>query len=262
MIDDHEAVPSGMGEHHGATGDPAASVSNVDPLPPPVDEQPPGGWLAPRGWLAPEDGPLAGDEQPPEDWLGPEDWLAPEEGPVAEDGPVGGDPSAVGAELERAEDLGLGEAERALLQWALRRQSALGAPLLPVAKARPEADAPSEADASSEPTRDVAPEPAADAPPEAPPERERDESRSPWDVSYGSAEEAITALVAAGGPDPRDFASPRLTRRAKMMIALALVVLFVVSALGGFVGYRLTHRAAAGGPEAVGRPAQVRGGTV
>ena len=44
----------------------------------------------------------------------------------------------------------------------------------------------------------------------------------------------------------------RLGRGAKLVIAVALVVLFVVSLLGGFLGYRLTHRAAGAGPEAAG----------
>jgi hypothetical protein len=90
--------------------------------------------------------------------------------------------------------------------------------------------------------------------PEAPPRRAEDQRAIPWERLHGMAEEAISALAAAGGPDPRDYASPRLDRRAKMLIAVALAVLFVVSVLGGFVGYRLTHRAAGAGPEAAGRP--------
>jgi hypothetical protein len=81
-------------------------------------------------------------------------------------------------------------------------------------------------------------------PPVAGPARAGDRQATPWERLHEAAEEAISALVAAGGPDPRDYASPRLGRRAKMLIAVALVVLFMVSALGGFVGYRLTHRAA------------------
>jgi len=157
--------------------------------------------------------------------------------PVTDDDGLG-----AGGELEVAEDVRLGEAERALLEWALRqRQSGPGEPLLRFPKARPEAAVPPE----PAPTGEVAPEPsgewAPDPTPDAPSAPSGGESRSPWELLYSSAEEAITALVAAGGPDPRDFASPRLPRRAKVLVALVLVALFVVSALGGFVGYRLTH---------------------
>jgi hypothetical protein len=191
-----------------------------------------------------------------------------DEGRVADHRPPADDDElgAVG-ELEVAEDVRLGEAERALLEWALRqRQSGPGEPLLRFPKVRLEAAPPEPAsDEALEPASDPAPEPmptsewAPDPAPDAP---SGDQSRSPWELLYSSAEEAITALVAAGGPDPRDFATPRLTRRAKVLIALALVLLFVVSALGGFVGYRLTHQAAGAGPAAVGRVAEVRGGSV
>jgi hypothetical protein len=220
-------------------------------------------------------------------------------------------------ELELAEDAVLGEAERALLRWALRqRELAPGEPLLParnephqpaetpapaptpVARAaptpvpgpRPEVapvPAPKPApmrlwpepapEAEPAPAPASSPEPAPKTPPapapapesspeaaparppasraEAAPGRADDRHASPPKQFHGSAEEAISALVAAGGPDPRDFASPRLDRRTKMVIAIALVVLFLVSVLGGFVGYRVTHRAAGGGSETVGRPA-------
>jgi hypothetical protein len=222
-------------------------------------------------------------------------------------------------ELAKADDLGLGEAERALLQWALRRQRAPGEPLLPSARTAPQQEAepeppppprpapvskaaapaparptpprpaprptpprpvaaarptppatpasptPTPLEAHPTPTPPVprpapppAPEPArSPAPaPEPPPPRPlfafEDDDASPWRLLHGTAEEAISALVAAGGPDPRDFASPRLTRRIKMLIALALVLLFVVSAVGGFVGYRISHRAVGSAPAAVG----------
>ncbi|HEX6675969.1 MAG TPA: hypothetical protein VF486_13175 [Actinomycetes bacterium] len=235
MIDDDEAERPGTGEHDEATGDPAASVSSADLPSPAADGQPPGGGQA------------------------------RDEGRVADHRPATDDDGlGAGGELEvAAEDVRLGEAERALLEWALRqRQSGPGEPLLRFPKVRLEAEAPPEAEATGE----VAPEPssewAPDPEPGAPPAPPGEESRWPWERLYSSAEEAITALVAAGGPDPRDFASPRLTRRAKALIALALVVLFVVSALGGFVGYRLTHQAAGSGPAVVGRLAEVRGGTV
>ena len=89
-----------------------------------------------------------------------------------------------------------------------------------------------------------------------------EEPLPPWRALHRSAEEAIRALVAAGGPDPRDFASPRLGRRAKTVIAIALVVLFLVSALGGFVGYRVTRRAAGPAGQAAGPLVEVRGGAV
>jgi hypothetical protein len=246
MIDDDEAERFGTGEHDGATGDPAASVSSADLPSPAADGQPPG------------------------------DGRAPDEGRVADHRPATDDDGLGAAgELEVAEDVRLGEAERALLEWALRqRQSGPGEPLLRFSKARPEADAPPEpapaSDVAPEPatTGEWAPEPATtgewapDPAPDTPPAPSGEESRSPWERLYSSAEEAITALVAAGGPDPRDFASPRLTRRTKLLIALALVVLFVVSALGGFVGYRLTHQAAGSGPAVIGRLTEVRGGTV
>jgi hypothetical protein len=223
-------------------------------------------------------------------------------------------------EVELAEDAVLGEAERALLRWALRqRELAPGEPLLPtrneplepaetpaptpaptpaaraaptpVPEPRPEvapapkptpmrlwpepapkAD-PAPAPASSpEPAPNAAPAPAPTSSPEAAPARPPasrpeaapgradDRHPSPPKQFHGSAEEAISALVAAGGPDPRDFASPRLDRRAKMVIALALVALFLVSVLGGFVGYRVTHRAAGGWSEPVGRPAGIHAG--
>jgi hypothetical protein len=116
-----------------------------------------------------------------------------------------------------------------------------------------------------EPTPEPAPDPKPeDAParpsaetPEAAPRRAEDQHAMPWEQFHGSAEEAISALVAAGGPDPRDYASPRLDRRTKLLIAVALAVLFVVSVLGGFVGYRVTHRAAGAGPEVAGRPAGI-----
>jgi len=157
------------------------------------------------------------------------------------------------SELERADDLGLGEAELALLQWAMRqRQGVQGQPLQPSAPAgaRPEpgsAPPPEHRGAGT-------PLPVAGTPGE--------ELRSPWELLHASAEEAISALVAAGGPDPRDFASPRLTRRAKTVIAIALVVLFLVSALGGFVGYRVTRRAAGPAGQAAGPLVEVRGGAV
>jgi hypothetical protein len=237
-------------------------------------------------------------------------------------------------EVELAEDAVLGEAERALLRWALRqRELAPGEPLLPtrneplepaetpaptptpaaraaptpVPEPRPEvapapkptpmrlwpepapkaepaptpASSPESAPrAAPVPTPASSPEPApraapvptpASSPeaaparppasrPEAAPGRADDRHPSPPKQFHGSAEEAISALVAAGGPDPRDFASPRLDRRAKMMIALALVALFLVSLLGGFVGYRVTHRAAGGWSEPVGRPAGIHAG--
>jgi outer membrane biosynthesis protein TonB len=219
-----------------------------------------------------------------------------------------------------AEDAVLGEAERALLRWALRqRELAPGEALLParnephqpaetpapaptpVARAaptpvpgpRPEVapvPAPKPApmrlwpepalEAEPAPAPASSPEPAPKTPPapapasspeaaparppasraEAAPGRADDRHASPPKQFHGSAEEAISALVAAGGPDPRDFASPRLDRRTKMVIALALVVLFLVSVLGGFVGYRVTHRAAGGGSETVGRPAGIHAG--
>jgi hypothetical protein len=155
-------------------------------------------------------------------------------------------------ELDKAEDIGLGEAERALLQWAMRqRQRAPGEPLLPTTSPTPAATPP------------PAPEPAPPAPPAPAPTASpmpEEEASRPWELFHGSAEEAISALVAAGGPDPRDYASPRLDRRAKLLIALVMVLLFVVSAVGGFVGYRLTHRADGGGAEAVGRLAGVHAG--
>jgi hypothetical protein len=257
MIDDDEAERFETGEDDEATGDPAASVSSADPQFPADDAQ------------APDDGP------------------APDEGRVADHRPVDHDELGAAVELEVAEDVRLGEAERALLEWALRqRQSGPGEPLLRFRKAGPEADAPPEptSDEAPEPPSHEAPEPPSDEVPEPPsdeapelaptseavpepapdlpPVPSGDESRSPWELLYSSAEEAITALVAVGGPDPRDFATPRLTRRAKVLIAVALAVLFVVSALGGFVGYRLTHRAAGSGPAAVGRLAEARGATV
>jgi len=292
MIYDYEAEQAGAGDHHGATGDPAASVSRADP-PPPVDdprppydgqprdhEQPPDGRLAsdggqPRGARPPVDGWFADAEPAPDEGTAPDDRLAADDEPAADEslaadgsqaadaGPeddglaADDDVPAAGGELEKAEDLGLGEAERALLEWAMRRQTAPDEPLLPVAEAAPETGPKPErnADAPPRPAPYVAPTPR----PEAAPQPADEEPRSPWDPIHGSAEEAISALVAAGGPDPRDFASPRLTRRAKLVIALALVVLFVVSALGGFVGYRLTHRAAGNLSAAAGRPAEVRG---
>jgi outer membrane biosynthesis protein TonB len=220
-------------------------------------------------------------------------------------------------EVELAEDAVLGEAERALLRWALRqRELAPGEPLLPtrneplqpaetptptaraaptppVPGPRPEvapvpapkptpmrlwpepapkaepaptpASSPESAPrAAPVPTPASSPEAAPARPPasraEAAPRQAEDRHPSPPKQFHGSAEEAISALVAAGGPDPRDFASPRLDRRAKMVIALALVVLFLVSVLGGFVGYRVTHRAAGGGSEPVGRPAGIHAG--
>lgn len=221
-------------------------------------------------------------------------------------------------EVELAEDAVLGEAERALLRWALRqRELAPGEPLLPtrneplepaatpaptpapppaagaaptpVPGPRPEvapapkptpmrlwpepaprAEPASPPASSPEPAPNAAPAPASSpeaAParppasrPEAAPGRADDRHPSPPKQFHGSAEEAISALVAAGGPDPRDFASPRLDRRAKMLIALALVALFLVSLLGGFVGYRVTHRAAGGWSEPVGRPAGIHAG--
>jgi hypothetical protein len=207
-------------------------------------------------------------------------------------------------EVELAEDAVLGEAERALLRWALRqRELAPGEPLLPtrneplepaetpaptpaptpaaraaptpVPEPRPEvAPAPKPTPmrlwpepapkAEPAPTPASSPEAAPARPPasrpEAAPGRADDRHPSPPKQFHGSAEEAISALVAAGGPDPRDFASPRLDRRAKMMIALALVALFLVSLLGGFVGYRVSHRAAGGWSEPVGRPAGIHAG--
>jgi hypothetical protein len=207
-------------------------------------------------------------------------------------------------EVELAEDAVLGEAERALLRWALRqRELAPGEPLLP---ARNEPLEPAETPAPTpaptpaaraaptpvpeprpavapapkptpmrlwpEPAPNAAPAPAPASSPEAAPARPpasrpepapgRADDRHPSSPKqfHGSAEEAISALVAAGGPDPRDFASPRLDRRAKMVIALALVALFLVSVLGGFVGYRVTHRAAGGWSEPVGRPAGIHAG--
>jgi hypothetical protein len=284
MIYDDEAEQAGAGDHHGATGDPAAFVSRADP-PPPVDdprppydgqprdhEQPPDGRLAsdggqPRGARPPVDGWFADAEAASDEGTAPDDRLAADDEPAADESADAGpeddglaaddDVPATRGELEKAEDLGLGEAERALLEWAMRRQTAAGEPLLPVAEAPPETRPKPErnADAPPRPAPYVAPTPR----PEAPREPADEEPPSPWDSIHGSAEEAISALVAAGGPDPRDFASPRLTRRAKLVIALALVVLFVVSALGGFVGYRLTHRAAANLSAAAGRPAEVRG---
>lgn len=281
MIYDYEAEQAGAGDHHGATGDPAASVSRADP-PPPVDdprppydgqprdhERPPDGRLAsgggrPRGERPPVDGWFADAEPAPDEGTAPDDGLAADDEPAADgslavdDGPAADDDGpAAGGDLERAEDLGLGEAERALLEWAMRRQTGPGEPLLPVAEAAPETSPKPQrnADAPPRPAPYVAPTPRPEAAREPPDE----EPRSPWEIMHGSAEEAISALVAAGGPDPRDFASPRLTRRVKLVIALALVVLFVVSALGGFVGYRLTHRAAGNLSAATGRPAEVRG---
>jgi hypothetical protein len=121
------------------------------------------------------------------------------------------------------------------------------------AAARPPEPRPEAAARPPEPTPARAPVPR----PEAAATRADDRPASAWERLHNSAEEAISALVAAGGPDPRDYASPRLDRRAKMLIAVALVVLFVVSVVGGFVGYRVTHRAAGAGPEAVGRPAGI-----
>jgi outer membrane biosynthesis protein TonB len=201
-------------------------------------------------------------------------------------------------ELDLAEDAELGEAERALLRWALRqRERAPGEPLLPT---RNEPLPPAETPTPAPPPRPTPapaaravpipvpeprpaaapvaapkpkpmrlwPEPAPEAAPartppsrpEAAPPPTEDRQPSPWERLHSSAEEAISALVAAGGPDPRDYASPRLDRRAKMVIALALVVLFVVSVLGGFVGYRVTHRAAGGGSQSVARPAGIHAG--
>jgi hypothetical protein len=227
MIDDHEAEQSGTGERRGATGDPGAPVSSAD-LPPYDDLPPPDAGMHPDDLWAADDGSLLDDGPPPD-------------------------------ELEKAEDLGLGEAELALLEWAMRqRQSVADEPLLPSAEAAPEARPEPLPDWVPPPEPREAPKPEAAASAERPDA----EPRSPWDFFHGSAEEAISALVAAGGPDPRDFASPRLTRRAKTVIAIALVVLFVVSALGGFVGYRITHRAAGAATEAVGRLVEVRGGAV
>jgi outer membrane biosynthesis protein TonB len=254
MIDDHEAEQPRTGEQEGAAGDPAS-----------------GGPASAREFV------------------------------------TAGEPAV-------DEDIRLGEAERALLQWALRqRQRNPGEPLLPHPKPpaappstspvpplevppllapeesappAPEAPPPPPAQTAAPPTPEQAappaPEQAASPAPDAPraarstptpaprptpPAREPSpataresepasrtaeaEPPSARDRFHGSAEEAISALVAAGGPDPRDYASPRLNRRAKVVIAFALVLLFVVSAVGGFVGYRLTHRAA-GGPETVG----------
>jgi hypothetical protein len=164
-------------------------------------------------------------------------------------------------ELELAEDAVLGEAERALLRWALRqRELAPGEPLLPT---RNEPLQPAETPAPTPaptPAAQAAPTPAPGPKPEAAPGRADDRHPSAPKQFHGSAEEAISALVAAGGPDPRDFASPRLDRRTKLVIALALVVLFLVSVLGGFVGYRVTHRAAGGWSEPVGRPAGIHAG--
>jgi hypothetical protein len=250
MIDDHEAELAGTGEYHGATGDP------VVPWRPVVDTRP----ADPR---AAEKGQPRSERQPGDDGQPATGWFAPDEGPAGDEGPAPNEELAAdddlavgGGELEKAEDLGLGEAERALLEWALRqRQSAPGQPFLPVAMAAP--------DAGPNPDResDAPPEPAQERrepKPEEPAEPASEEPGLPWEPLHGSAEEAISALIAAGGPDPRDFASPRLSRRAKLVIAFALVVLFVVSALGGFVGYRLTHRAAGSGSEAAGGPAEVR----
>jgi hypothetical protein len=114
--------------------------------------------------------------------------------------------------------------------------------------------------AAPAPSPETAPKAAPAPSPEAAPGRADDRHPSPPEQFHGSAEEAISALVAAGGPDPRDFASPRLDRRAKMVIALALVALFLVSVLGGFIGYRVTHRAAGGWSEPVGRPAGIHAG--
>jgi hypothetical protein len=108
-----------------------------------------------------------------------------------------------------------------------------------------------------DPKPEVAPARPPDPRPEAAPSRAEDQHAMPWERLHGSAEEAISALVAAGGPDPRDYASPRLDRRTKLLIAVALAVLFVVSVLAGFVGYRVTHRAARAGPEVAGRPAGI-----
>jgi outer membrane biosynthesis protein TonB len=193
-------------------------------------------------------------------------------------------------ELELAEDAVLGEAERALLRWAFRqRELAPGEPLLPTRNEPLEpAETPAPTPAPTppraaptpvpgprpevapvptpkptpmrlwpEPAPKAEPAPAPAPSPEAAPGRADDRHPSPPKQFHGSAEEAISALVAAGGPDPRDFASPRLDRRAKMVIALALVALFLVSVLGGFVGYRVTHRAAGSWSEPVGRPAGI-----
>jgi outer membrane biosynthesis protein TonB len=193
-------------------------------------------------------------------------------------------------EVELAEDAVLGEAERALLRWALRqRELAPGEPLLPTRNEPLEpAETPAPTPAPTppraaptpvpgprpevapvptpkptpmrlwpEPAPKAEPAPAPAPSPEAAPGRADDRHPSPPKQFHGSAEEAISALVAAGGPDPRDFASPRLDRRAKMVIALALVALFLVSVLGGFVGYRVTHRAAGSWSEPVGRPAGI-----
>jgi hypothetical protein len=169
------------------------------------------------------------------------------------------DELATADELELAEDAVLGEAERALLRWALRqRELAPGEPLLPT---RNEPLQPAETPAPTPaPAAQAAPTPVPGPRPEAAPGRADDRPPSPPKQFHGSAEEAISALVAAGGPDPRDFASPRLDRRAKLVIALALVMLFLVSVLGGFVGYRVTHRAAGGWSEPVGRPAEIHAG--
>ncbi len=160
MIYDDEAEQAGAGDHHGATGDPAAFVSRADP-PPPVDdprppydgqprdhEQPPDGRLAsdggqPRGARPPVDGWFADAEAASDEGTAPDDRLAADDEPAADESAdarpeddglaADDDGSATGGELEKAEDLGLGEAERALLEWAMRRQTAAGEPLLPVA---------------------------------------------------------------------------------------------------------------------------------
>jgi hypothetical protein len=227
VIDDHEAEQSGTGAQRRATGDPGTPVSGADL--PPYDDQPlQDAGMHPDDLWASDDAPLLAAATPPD------------EPPLA-------------SQLERADDLGLGEAELALLQWALRqRQGVQGQPPQPSAPAgaRPEpgsAPPPEHRGAGTPP-------PVAGTPAE--------ELRSPWELLHASAEEAISALVAAGGPDPRDFASPRLTRRAKTVIAIALVVLFLVSALGGFVGYRVTHRAAGPAGQAAGPLVEVRGGAV
>jgi hypothetical protein len=194
------------------------------------------------------------DEPPfPDAGMHPDDLWASDDGPLpAEASPPAEPPPA--SQLERADDPGLGEAELALLEWAAQqRQAAAPDPPRP---AQPPADARPEPWFDWEPTPEPPrePQPVAGTPGEEPP--------PPGRFLHRSAEEAIAALVAAGGPDPRDFATPRLGRRAKAIIAIALVLLFVVSALGGFVGYRLTHRAAGAATQAAGRLVEVRGGAV
>jgi hypothetical protein len=182
----------------------------------------------------------------PDTGMHPDDLWAPDDAtPPAE--------PLLASELERADDLGLGEAELALLDWATRNRPPDEPPPRP-------AEAPADARPEPWPGWWPPPEPGGAPTPRPSGGTPGEEPLPPWRALHRSADEAIWALVAAGGPDPRDFATPRLGRRAKTVIAIALVALFVVSALGGFVGYRLAHRASA--TQATGRLVEAHGGAV